>query len=69
MSRFANREPIAKVDTAWLRMEQPTNLMMITGVVTLANPITYERLLDTIETRWLAAAWQGRPGRTGGVCQ
>jgi len=54
MNRLANREPIAKVDTAWLRMEQPTNLMMITGVVTLARPITYERLLETIETRWLA---------------
>jgi WS/DGAT/MGAT family acyltransferase len=54
MNRLANREPIAKVDTAWLRMEQPTNLMMITGVVTLASPITYERLLETIETRWLA---------------
>jgi diacylglycerol O-acyltransferase len=54
MGRFANKEPIAKVDTAWLRMEQPTNLMMITGVVTLANPIPYERLLETIETRWLA---------------
>jgi len=35
-------------------MEQPTNLMMITGVVTLENPIAYERLLETIETRWLA---------------
>ena len=49
-----NREPIAKVDTAWLRMEQPSNLMMITGVVTLAEPIPYERLLDTIRTRWLS---------------
>jgi len=54
MRRFPTSEPIAKVDTAWLRMEQPTNLMMITGVVTLASPIAYERLLETIETRWLA---------------
>ena len=54
MRHFSAREPIAKVDTAWLRMEQPTNLMMITGVVTLAGPITFERLLETIETRWLA---------------
>jgi WS/DGAT/MGAT family acyltransferase len=35
-------------------MEQPTNLMMITGVVTLARPIPYDRLLETIRTRWLA---------------
>jgi len=54
MHPFAPREPIAKVDTAWLRMEQPTNLMMITGVVTLAGPVKFERLLDTIRTRWLA---------------
>src|SRR5207245_9564993 len=27
------REPMSKVDTAWLRMESPTNLMMITGVL------------------------------------
>jgi diacylglycerol O-acyltransferase len=54
MYKRLNREPIAKVDTAWLRMEQPTNLMMIAGVVTLSSPIPYERLLETIETRWLA---------------
>jgi WS/DGAT/MGAT family acyltransferase len=54
MREVAVREPISKVDTAWLRMEQPTNLMMITGVVTLEKPIEYKRLLETIETRWLA---------------
>ena len=27
------REPMSNVDTAWLRMESPTNLMMITGVL------------------------------------
>ena len=54
MRNPSDREPIAKVDTAWLRMEQPTNLMMITGVVTLSGPVPYKRLLETIETRWLA---------------
>jgi WS/DGAT/MGAT family acyltransferase len=54
MRHFAARERITKVDTAWLRMEQPTNLMMITGVVTLSGPIAFERLLETIQTRWLA---------------
>jgi len=54
MDTRTKREPIAKVDTAWLRMEQPTNLMMITGVITLSGPIPFERLLETIETRWLA---------------
>jgi hypothetical protein len=27
------REPMSRVDTAWLRMERATNLMMITGVM------------------------------------
>lgn len=47
------KEPISKVDTAWLRMEQPTNLMMINGVLTLEGPLDYERLLETIEQRFL----------------
>ena len=29
----ARRERISGVDTAWLRMETPTNLMMIVGVL------------------------------------
>lgn len=48
------REPISKVDTAWLRMEQPTNLMMITGVVGLDRNASYERLLETVQQRFLA---------------
>lgn len=47
------REPISKVDTAWLRMEQPTNLMMINGVVMLDGKLDYKRLLETIEQRFL----------------
>ena len=31
------REAMSKVDTAWLRMESPTNLMMITGVMIFAE--------------------------------
>jgi len=48
------REPISKVDTAWLRMEQPTNLMMITGVIQLDHRASFERIVETIEHRWLA---------------
>ncbi len=44
---------MSKVDTAWLRMEQPNNLMMITGVIGLDDAIDYERLLDTVERRFL----------------
>ncbi len=44
---------MSKVDTAWLRMEQPSNLMMITGIIELDSAVDYERLLDTIEKRFL----------------
>jgi WS/DGAT/MGAT family acyltransferase len=42
------REPMSKVDTAWLRMERPTNLMMITGVLMFAarlDPVAIKALL------------------------
>ena len=48
------REPMSKVDTAWLRMEQPTNLMMITGVIVLDSGASFEAVVETIEHRWLA---------------
>lgn len=48
------REPMSKVDTAWLRMERPTNLMMITGVLMLAEPLTLSRLKKLVEARFLA---------------
>ena len=48
------KEPISKVDTAWLRMEQPTNLMMINGVIMLDEQLDYDSLLRTIEQRFLA---------------
>jgi len=48
------REAMSKVDTAWLRMEQPTNLMMITGVIGLGPNASYEQLVETIQQRFLA---------------
>ena len=48
------REAMSKVDTAWLRMEQPSNLMMITGIIGLEQGATYEHLLDVIKRRFLA---------------
>ncbi len=50
----ARREPIAKVDTAWLRMEQPTNLMMITGVTEFDEPVDFEHFRRIIANRFLA---------------
>jgi WS/DGAT/MGAT family acyltransferase len=48
------REPMSKVDTAWLRMERPTNLMMITGVMMFAEPLDLARFKRMIGERFLA---------------
>ena len=45
---------MSKVDTAWLRMEQPSNLMMITGVIVFEGPVDYDSLLETVSNRFLA---------------
>ena len=49
----ARREPMSRVDTAWLRMERPTNPMMITGVLMLAEPMSLPRLKRVVEKRFL----------------
>jgi WS/DGAT/MGAT family acyltransferase len=48
------REPMSKVDTAWLRMERPTNLMMITGVLMFAGKLDPKRIRKLIGERFLA---------------
>lgn len=50
----ARREPMSRVDTAWLRMERPTNPMMITGVLMFAEPMSLDRLKRVIRQRFLA---------------
>ena len=45
------REKMAAVDTAWLRMDRPTNLMMIVGVMVFNHRIDFKRLRNTIEAR------------------
>ncbi len=52
----ARREAMSRVDTARLRMERPTNPMMITGVLMFAEPMTLDRLKRTIRQRFLAYA-------------
>ncbi len=48
------RDAMSRVDTAWLRMERPTNLMMITSVMMLAEPMTLVKLRSLITDRFLA---------------
>lgn len=50
----SKREPIAKVDVAWLRMEQPTNLMMITGVIVLDRAVDFESFRELVVQRLLS---------------
>jgi diacylglycerol O-acyltransferase len=48
------REPMTRVDTAWLRMERATNLMMITSVMMFEESMTLEQLKRLVKTRFLA---------------
>jgi len=48
------REAMSKVDTAWLRMERPTNLMMITGVLMFAAPLVPSAIKQLLGERFLA---------------
>ncbi len=45
--------PLSDVDAAWLKMEDPTNLMMVTGVLTFARPVDIDYLRALVEARLL----------------
>jgi WS/DGAT/MGAT family acyltransferase len=49
-----HREPMSRVDTAWLRMERATNLMMITGVMMFDTPMSLDALKKVIKQKFLA---------------
>lgn len=46
-------EPLSNVDTAWLHMEDPTNLMMVTGLLLFDEPIDFGRLRALVAERLL----------------
>ena len=48
------REPMSRVDTAWLRMERATNLMMITSVMMFEEQMDLGQLKRLIKNRFLA---------------
>jgi len=48
---MAKREKMSAVDTAWLRMDRSTNLMMIVGVIVFDRRMDFKRLRDTVATR------------------
>jgi diacylglycerol O-acyltransferase len=47
------RESMSSVDIAWLRMDRPTNLMMISGVLLLRERVGLAALRRTIAARFL----------------
>lgn len=59
---------MSAVDTAWLRMDRPDNLMMICGVVTLRDRIDVARLAATTQKRFLRyARFRKRPVEELGI--
>jgi WS/DGAT/MGAT family acyltransferase len=47
-------ERMSAVDAAWLRMDRPTNLMMIVGVIVFDSRVDFRRFRRTIRERFLA---------------
>ena len=49
----AGTQRMSRVDTAWLRMDTPSNLMMIIGVWLLEPAVSYDTLCARVEERLL----------------
>jgi WS/DGAT/MGAT family acyltransferase len=47
------RVPFRPVDASWLRMDDPTNLMVVTGVLVLATPVPLMRIRERVIERLL----------------
>ena len=45
------RTPVAPADAAWLRMDEATNPMVVTGVIVFDGPVSRRRLRRLIDTR------------------
>jgi len=48
---MARKKALSNIDAAWLHMDDPTNLMMITGFFEFEEKLDYERLKATTEVR------------------
>jgi len=47
------KETLSAVDAAWLHMEDPTNLMMVTGVMTFDRPLNVDQFYAILKHRFL----------------
>ncbi len=48
------REPLTSVDSAWLRMDEPGNFMVINAVMMLEDAVPFERYRELVASRLLA---------------
>jgi len=53
MAAMPKREKISAVDTAWLRMDRPQNLMMICGILLFRERLSLSRLRKVIGERFV----------------
>ncbi len=64
------RESMSSVDVAWLRMDRPSNLMVICGVLAMRERISMERLRSTVASRFLRyPRFRQRPAKAAGGYQ
>jgi hypothetical protein len=50
---MSHRERMSSVDTTWLRMDRPQNLMIIIGVWVVEGPVALDRLENQLAERML----------------
>lgn len=50
-----NNELLSSVDSAWLAMETPDNLMMVCGILTFREPLGFKDLTAVVRRRFLQA--------------
>ncbi len=50
---MSKSHPLSTVDAAWLRMEDPTNLMMVSGILTFKKMIDFDHFRAVIEHKLL----------------
>lgn len=69
MASRSRRDKMSAVDTAWLRMDRPHNLMMICGVLMLEGRVDFARLRQVIDERLLVfRRFRQRAVRLPGFC-
>lgn len=45
--------PLSHVDAAWLSMEDPTNLMMVNGILLFKGTVDFDDFVEAVTHRWL----------------